>query len=504
MHHNLSSTDMLIDDQSPRSLSSAVLSIDDWIHVMSYIAPQDLIALRKCSRALREITQIRIVWINALHQVTSQPGAAVFGLTFPVKEMTLSQLEHAATAPRRLISRIQTHGTAKPMKPMSTRTIRVPQANDISNFVTFTHSQIVPGGRFLVTQSTTDLLALWDLGFGAKDHPYHIASIKLGGVGVDDFEPSTYPTDDGKGLLVATVSDIGENRFWEVYEIYPWATAKFVSLGKLLDRYPRQRCVLSQNMLIYGADDDVVVWDFRCDTWVRWRSSWQSHIGEFFILAGPDIIVSDSAQISVWRIPPLQPRRHTTDDTGFVDRVRLLFRVPWASGWHHSPYRSPWSGVLQSPYRCRSLFSTSPTPSSQVAQVDLLRYTIHDINQGGGLPSCIPVLDDPVPVSLGDVGDLGSLASFQSSDDEVIFLAETPDDEEILTATVVTSRSAEQRDPLVSTAGFLIPTPIRTHTHDAMFCPMSGRFCACTEEGDAIYVLDFLMPPPDALSTESR
>jgi hypothetical protein len=153
------------------------------------------------------------VWVNALR--TAFSDGQVFEPTYPIKDMTLLELEHAATSRSRFAARLwnELQGD-QPLTPIAIRILRLhpPLSPEIEHpFGHFKNSVLVPGGRFLITSTNTDIVQLWDLGF----HPnILINQCPLASVHVsvldDDFELLVQPTVDQRGVLLLTTSNFQE------------------------------------------------------------------------------------------------------------------------------------------------------------------------------------------------------------------------------------------------------------------------------------------------------
>ena len=75
--------------------------------------------------------------------------------TFPVENFSSIQLEHVAISPWRTRRLFMTPTLEQPIQPFK---IQLEKA-------AFKQVYTVPGGRFLLTNSTAKVLQLWDLGF---------------------------------------------------------------------------------------------------------------------------------------------------------------------------------------------------------------------------------------------------------------------------------------------------------------------------------------------------
>ena len=131
--------------------------------------------------------------MNVLRRVCVHYG--VFAPTFPVEDMTVSQLEHSATSPTRFLARLRRELPSGLIQPVCTRMLTKLPAHSA-----FRDTILVPGGRFLFTRSPGNIIELWDLGFVPDSVIRLIASEHFD----DQLIVIQYlqPTGDGLGILV--------------------------------------------------------------------------------------------------------------------------------------------------------------------------------------------------------------------------------------------------------------------------------------------------------------
>ncbi|KII87672.1 hypothetical protein PLICRDRAFT_42180 [Plicaturopsis crispa FD-325 SS-3] len=488
-------------------------SVDNLIHIMSFLDPPDILTLASCNRALSQIAERRIVWINALRRVTTRPGAAVFAHTFPMEEMTLLQLKHAATTPYRFLWAIECQGADGFLQPVARRVLSPPYpkdppgaTHDISPVV-FTHSQVVPGGRFLLTQSSVYMLQLWDLGYrpGMMVDPVPIASVKIG-VEVDHYIPSTFPTEDGEGLVVAIVSvapgTTPPKATWDVFEIYPLATTpgsrRFNRIGSIPYAKPEKFAPFFHNsdLLIANLEDNTVfAWDFRNDRAVKWDVSTIVEEAETsqILLSGRDIILVDSARMSVWRIPPLETHAvfDGPGDLPVTDNTPLmLIPFPFDHDDRTFPYWVSWCCALSSPHGYPDLCMVAETTSDDISTASM--YKIKNIKNAADDPSpdCVPAL--VTHIEMTDTA-ISSRAFFQSTDSNNLLLSIADVDGRVVYANVFSRPSVAREEATCTSSRLWTPSLDHGETLESMFCPFSARLCVVTESGE-VEVCDFVAP----------
>jgi hypothetical protein len=122
--------------------------------------------------------------------------------TFAVEEMTLLELEYAATGPDRLLNILKapSHDT-EPLTPITHRRL----ANINLNWSEFCDVYIVPGGRYLVAVTTTNL-SVWDLSMCGNSEILAMydfqAELELPSTSFH--LPLVHATPDGRGILILT------------------------------------------------------------------------------------------------------------------------------------------------------------------------------------------------------------------------------------------------------------------------------------------------------------
>ncbi|KAF8156055.1 hypothetical protein B0H34DRAFT_715972 [Crassisporium funariophilum] len=142
-------------------MSLAVLPLDLLIVIFGYLHPCDILNMRKTCKALCLATSVRIVWVDALHRMCIDNE--VFRPSFSVSTMSISQLEHAATAPRRFITSTIRHsekyGTSE-IRPSYHIQYIAPSVSP--ELVAPRALYLVPGGRYLISVGR-HWMAVWDL-----------------------------------------------------------------------------------------------------------------------------------------------------------------------------------------------------------------------------------------------------------------------------------------------------------------------------------------------------
>ncbi|TEB18433.1 hypothetical protein FA13DRAFT_1583720, partial [Coprinellus micaceus] len=119
---------------------------------------------KQTCHAFYKAMSTRSVWVSAFHRVCNQHG--IFKPTYPMEKMTLAELEHAASRPRRFFSsREKLSGT---------------ETSD--GLYRTSHLFLVPGGPFLITAGA-QIVYLWDLGYNMYTpvKPFPVATTPVNG-----------------------------------------------------------------------------------------------------------------------------------------------------------------------------------------------------------------------------------------------------------------------------------------------------------------------------------
>ncbi|KAF8888612.1 hypothetical protein BD779DRAFT_1523943 [Infundibulicybe gibba] len=470
------------------------LPLDTLIHIQLYLEPNDILALRQCCKSLSNATRERSVWISALRRVCREYN--VFEPTFPIDRMTLNELESTSTSPSRF-SALLWHGL--PSKPLQPAGIRILKNSETQQPLgRFYDSTLLPGGRFLITRALGTKLHLWDLGHSPavliKSKP--LATITIPDVD-SDFELLTQLTDDGLGIHLLIVSMLSKLKF-HIYEIYPLSMspefrliATFCHPRVFVDAY-----VLTPTLLAFHGDESTVVWNFISNTWAKWVVD--DDVLDI-IIHDTEVMMLQATEFSIYKIPPLHPYLPETD-TGVPTLPRMLFPILRVV----CPVDGP-------------AFSSPSHHHCQQTQFDVIgeengdpvvsRYTLQPIRPIDGvsiadqnldvMPRMIPVRTDTIP---GDdiMSDAARIKFFQLPDvfapaNRIICWL----DDGALKLSLSVMPHQSSRKPVTGVLyrwpGPLLDDPMVTIPCSYSFCPMSGRLCVSSWEGE-IRVLDYVMP----------
>lgn len=103
--------------------------------------------------------------------------------SFPLEQMSIGELEHAATAPRRFLNLVKGLDVDYAPRPFRCRDLVFRQCPSRTGTYAPRGIFLVPGGRFLLATTEDFLLTLWDLGYNMNvvPKPYPVATSEVCG-----------------------------------------------------------------------------------------------------------------------------------------------------------------------------------------------------------------------------------------------------------------------------------------------------------------------------------
>ena len=223
---------------------------------------------------------------------------------FPLEDMSMTELEHASLCPSRLSSLI--HNDI-PLRSFVTRILEPRTPSVVTNFERnwrCTDAFLIPGGRFLVVNSTNHGICLWDLGIHGGKEPMFRPVAAIPEVGRRSL--CTSPTQDGlRIILISCPASISDKRIF-AYEIYPCMDhPQFTLLGMIQCRQPATRISVERRPALYGDlfvlqmdPGDIVVWNTRrLDTAIAWKLD--DHRGGVFDVRSPLFFYPDGSDVHI-------------------------------------------------------------------------------------------------------------------------------------------------------------------------------------------------------------
>ena len=200
----------------------------------------------------------------------------MFAPSFPLEEMSMTELEHASLCPSRLSSLI--HNDI-PLRSFVTRILEPRTPSVVANFYEnfrCRDAYLIPGGRFLVVDSTHHGTCLWDLGIHGGKAPRFRPVAAIPEVGRRSL--CTGPTQDGLGIILISRPTSSSDKRIFAYEIYPCMDhPQFTLLGMIQSSQPATVIVIDlralyDDLLVFEMDPGyIVTWNIRLNTAIAWK-----------------------------------------------------------------------------------------------------------------------------------------------------------------------------------------------------------------------------------------
>ncbi|KAJ7136627.1 hypothetical protein C8R44DRAFT_767515 [Mycena epipterygia] len=468
------------------------------IRIMLYTGVRGIIALRQVSTSLLRASYQRIVWIEALRAICIQ--RSIFLSSFPISDMTLPQLEHAATVTPRFVARMR-HKFSKisppsPLRPFSTRIL----SSFDSPTEPFNHMVFVPGGRFLLTTGDRNV-RLWDLGFhsGALLKPFPIASTDVGHSIIYRVAPIQSATNVDETLVLVISRDIDFSGFLNVYRITPSTEEPHFLLlasAPVSDGSGHLK-LFSQRHVAVREHENILLWNFIEDSWVRWSDEYSGDDIAKISICNDNLIAliadQDHAEIKLMKLPPFDLRQPDIEPSVKTAHPILSLTA------HPDSF-----GFARNEASFGGFESTAEFPIHfDIRHYDeddriIKHYVLETVENGGknGLPGCLPILvgettlvtedDMDVPVELS--------SHLHWLDETTIQFSWTSEDDGVVYTHV--SIFPLEGAPQVFSGGLFTGAGIVNG--EFCLCPFSGRLClrvkASPGNGYEVRIVDYLAP----------
>ncbi|EDR03742.1 uncharacterized protein LACBIDRAFT_295149 [Laccaria bicolor S238N-H82] len=504
----------------------STLPPDVLIQIQTFLDPDDIISLRKVSiilfpecstltvslssifetsQALCTVTNLRIVWINALRQVCLMHGINL-STFYPLENISQIELEHAAFSPFRFIKYARDDIPFEgDIKSVVTRILepRLPPVFSTDENVPFScHAVLlIPGGRFLFTDTIQHGVALWDLGIHAGI-PMKLSPLAVLPTTTESFVRFTSPTPDSHGVYVCIEEQVNlnMNTRMSIYEIYPSSpdvafrlTHSLKVTGTLDNAY------IYRNTLACNHPNNLItVWDFIQNKAISWEYDVVLRPNGV-ILFNDTLLLVEVGRLTVWDVPSSLYLPVSDDvEAAFI---RLLPRLEIRTPSPAEPFRvsppSHWLSAGQS--RIPFFGLCSPTLDLQGEEIVDDYYTAmrcYTFKSVSSLPDN-PDLQvfDPQHVGVVNSFHLSTLSedflrhirfcdtsltiAWQVGDDVNIGIMKMPQGDPDSVATPAIRRLFNGEE---------------VELRDFDFCPAAGRLVVTTAAGD-IQIMDFLTPP---------
>ncbi|KAJ6489942.1 hypothetical protein C8R45DRAFT_200454 [Mycena sanguinolenta] len=285
----------------------STLPVEILITIVGCLPPYDILTLRKVSKLISSVARERSVWIEALRYLCAQ--CDIYPPSFQFPEMSLDELEHAATTWRRFSAHIRNEFASHcQVWPHSVRNL---EPRDVGE--EFENMRFIPGGRFLATTDETTL-KLWDLG-NLTNSPTGdaIASFEIAGATAVKSLRTRASHSSSDALVIVSTS--GSDFRVHVFTIFPAAPkpqftpyAPPLILPTSHDPFPFVLGATSRHVVLETASSRVL-WDFIEDAWVAWPHE-PTRLDDTVYLGNNNIVTihADEAQLYVAPLPDVFPR----------------------------------------------------------------------------------------------------------------------------------------------------------------------------------------------------
>ncbi|KDR67672.1 hypothetical protein GALMADRAFT_231848 [Galerina marginata CBS 339.88] len=333
-------------------LNLAHLPFDIYAVICSFLHPMDIITIGQACKSLHFVFSTRSIWVDALRRTMS--ANSIFGHTLhrasdSSDPITLEELQHASTAPLRMLRLIESKQEKKYhknriLRPFYRTMVHLPvdTRSGTNGKSTINKIYIVPGGRYVIvnagdTLMVIDLERFFNLGGTEPGRYTAFCSCQ------SDKNFLVAPSPDGTRLRVVVmcslfyipVSDM-LFRFddFTVYEYDPSSHELSVlnSVSLQTDRIGDNDAApsLCGNIFVFFLNSVVYVWDFVRELY----ASWKVDIPEVqeIIIADDKIIPIAENSLGIWQIPPLvsaspvEPSSPTEGVSAILPK--LYIRVP--------------------------------------------------------------------------------------------------------------------------------------------------------------------------------
>ncbi|KAJ6586325.1 hypothetical protein DFH09DRAFT_1143126 [Mycena vulgaris] len=470
---------------------------DVLIRIMSHTSVLDIIALRQVCKSLLTASYQRVLWIEALQELSTQRN--IFLSSFPIPEMTLPQLEHATTAGLRFLARMRrsfkTCPTSVTIRPLSTRFL----SSLDSPTESFKNIVLVPGGRFLITSCGKNV-RLWDLGFhcGSVLNPFPIASIDIGHAYIARIA-ITQSSANRQEILVLVISrESPVAGYLNVYRLCPSAEHiefSLLAVAPVADGFPNLK-LFSERHIGVTDNDYILLWNFIEDTWVRWKIfEVPADIHQISICNGNMVVlVSDeqSGEIRLIDFYPLPPRQTGPPGYATIGSVLRVATEPnsFAACTRFTPSFNGAETVGES-----TVHFDVKHHRLDVDEIAMAHYVLRPVENSGkdGMPGCLPVVVG-MTRSLGIGRDTTLSSCLHWINEETIQISWATS--EYIATNISGSYPRTKAELPGEPISGVLHVGAKMANGEFGLCPFSGRLCIRTRAADGYEarILDYLAP----------
>jgi hypothetical protein len=222
----------------------------------------------QCNKTLNPITYLKSVWTELFRETCFL--YKVFAPTFPTENMSASDLEHAALAPFRFASNLgcgPNPPSRRALQPVRDTSLHPRDPQTLHTFQ-ISAAYLVPGGRFLLLNSTIGTLSLYDLGYSVAHTPsdFPVTSV-IWRFRVSAF--SAQPTADGQGVRLCVVFHRDVTTEVAIFEMFP---AKLAANLVSEHSFPSMVAfALRNDLFAFDCRSSVGVYNFTTGMQTTWR-----------------------------------------------------------------------------------------------------------------------------------------------------------------------------------------------------------------------------------------
>ncbi|KAL1704074.1 hypothetical protein EV121DRAFT_206599 [Schizophyllum commune] len=342
------------------------------VEILKYLPPLDVLAVRKSCRSLRDASHDRSLWIGLVDSACAEHDMFLGGGVY--EDLSLTQLEHAATSPARFLRCIPPSPALLEGRCMEPRYLKIHEETSVPSprVLLSLNMLLVRGGRYLLTCSR-NCIALWDLWKG-DDNTEPIARETFRETG-QDLRAEDYWFDDENRLFVALTRCMlrDEIDFLSVYMINVSAPSpSFRKVGEL--RFPgasypvyhtRHRSCLAFTL---REEELMGIWDYTTGNGSYIKDGfWETEKVVFPGESGSTIICINHETIDIHAVPPLESSMPVRGRAALSYRSRkmvdphdhdfITYQVPRLDTPDHSYY-----SVLSPTRKNLLTFMRSPLP----------------------------------------------------------------------------------------------------------------------------------------------
>ncbi|KIM42307.1 hypothetical protein M413DRAFT_10483 [Hebeloma cylindrosporum] len=415
--------------------------------ILSFLSPEDIIAIRKTCKIIFDATLQRDLWMKAVTRMCEENTA--LPSSFPIPDMSLLELEYASlgvTRWKKLVIDAQNEGQGS-----------LSAVRDISlgnDDIQSAQPYLVPGGRFLLTL-TPGRFSIWDLyniheASGADRQP-------IAGFDSECGSFTAHPTPDGSGIIIITVTY--HNFTVEDVDIREYYLDFTSVVGNCL-------------VLLYGPL--VKIWNF-------------------ILMDERTIALIREREVRVWDFPQLSASRDAqeefkkTPESGLSNVVPPRFVVGFPDDYSQDPDYGLGCGGLCDWYTGsrQPLMFDMWEASAGAEYFEFTRFHLDTQHPQGRLQI---TSESPAQLTLQSSDSRPSCAAYRACGDDAVVA--WSDNESIHCHTG--GLSSHSRTNSINTLLDIKNVASREFS----LCPISGRLCYVNPDTHDVRVVDFFPLPP--------